>query len=585
MVLAMLHRHSRSLLRLILLPALVFAVIALWAPAGSGQDARANDPVVAEKPGYRIESVAPLALADIRAPGQTFAPKHQARSFGIGADPVWLRVAVHNHDDVSHTRVLLAGATWIDRIDFFAVHDGELRAGASAGDSATHLVRPLPGLGYRFEHAFAPGETVLYLRAQSPDPLLIPVELVRPDQALARQERARYSYGFVYGFLFALLLYNFMLFLGLGQGSHRDYALYLACFLLTNLAYTGHGYAWFWPDTPLLQNYIILISMVLFAVAGLRFAGTFLNLAEQAPRVAHGFRIGSLAALVAMIILVALRRQSAAALLAFTVVLLFSLILFVLGVVALRYRYTAARYFMTAVASGIAGTLTTTLTVWGWIPYSDAGFRAVELGLLVEATLLALAVAYRVRQHDQARQHAEQLARVDALTGLLNRRALVEQGEGLLNMSRRSGAPLALIVLDLDHFKRVNDLHGHAVGDRVLIETARVLQEISRRGDLVSRWGGEEFILLLPGASLDEARPIAHRIRDELARQAVPAGDDTVSVRASFGLAALRDQESLEALIDEADQWLYQAKQEGRNRIRDPGGLPDGDPEPDAEPA
>ena len=285
-----------------------------------------------------------------------------------------------------------------------------------------------------------------------------------------------------------------------------------------------------------------------------------------------------------MTILITLRLQSMAALLAFTVVLLFSLILFVLGVMALRYRYPAARYFMTAVASGIVGTLTTTLTVWGWIPYYDAGFRAVELGLLIEATLLALAVAYRVRQHDQARQRAEQLARVDALTGLLNRRALVEQGEGLLNMSRRSGAPLALIVLDLDHFKRVNDLHGHAVGDRVLIETARVLQEISRRGDLVCRWGGEEFILLLPGASLDEARPIAGRIRDELARQTIPVGNDAVSVRASFGLAALREQDSLEALIDEADQWLYQAKQEGRNRIRDPGGDTDFDPEPDGEP-
>lgn len=546
-----------------------------------------GDTHLSGRPGYLIERGQPLELAAVRARaarGSFNGGGDPARSFGIGTSPVWFRLPVHNHNGVPSERVVVAGATWIDELDFYAVHDGKVVARESAGDGAADRTPPEPGLGYRFPHAFAPGETVLYLRASTPDPLLMPIRLLKPETSEARIIANRYSYGFVYGFLFALLLYNFMLYLGLRQGSHRDYAVYLACFLLMNLAYTGHGYVWLWSGHTRFQNYIILVSMVLFAVTGLRFASTFFDLPRHMPRLARGFQLGSLAALLLMALLVLLQWQSAAAYLAFTVALLFSGILFLLGGFALWRRLTAAHYFMIAVVSGVLGTLTTTLTVWGWVPFHIAGFRAVEFGLLIEATLLALAVAYRVREKDYARQRAEALARVDALTGLLNRRAVVEQGDGLVNMSQRSGAELAVIVLDLDHFKRINDLHGHATGDRVLIEAARVLQSVCRRGDLAARWGGEEFVMVLPGAGLAEARTIASRIQKGLVHRTVTGPDGEISVRASFGIAALQGQPTLEALINEADYWLYRAKQEGRNRIRDPGADPEGESGPEADP-
>lgn len=193
---------------------------------------------------------------------------------------------------------------------------------------------------------------------------------------------------------------------------------------------------------------------------------------------------------------------------------------------------------------------------------------------MIEATLLALAVAYLVREHDAARRRAERLARIDALTGLLNRRALVEQGSGLWNIARRTGGQLSLILLDLDHFKHINDAYGHAVGDKVLMETATMLRETCRKGDLAARWGGEEFILLLPGAGRPEARKLAERLREVFANRALSGDGATIKLRASFGIAALDEHASLSALIKEADDYLYQAKQEGRDRICGAEGLP-----------
>lgn len=498
------------------------------------------------------------------------------RSFGIGSRPVWFHLPVQNPGETPLTLDLVAGATWIDRMDIYVVRDGRVLDHIVAGDGAREWQKPVSGLGYHFRHAFAPGQTEVFMRADTPDPLLVPLQVYTPEQFQTREERTRYTYGFVYGFLLALLLYNILLYLGLRQAQHRDYSLYLAVFLLMNLAYTGHGYNWFWPDAPVFQAYIILIAMVLFAVTGLRFAGTFLDLARHAPRLKRALRIFSGTALTLMAVMVGLDLQREAALLAFTVILAAFAIMLTLGCVALWRGFTTARYFLLAVISGSAGTIITTLTVWGWMPYSAAGFRAVEFGLLIEATLLALAVAYRVREHDRARERAEQLARVDPLTGLLNRRALMEQGEGLAQLSRRSRSELALVLLDLDHFKRINDIHGHAVGDRALMEVARVLREVSRRGDLAARWGGEEFILLLPGAGLDEAWAVAERVRSELADQPVQERGHAIQLRASFGIAILDKHENLTELIREADDWLYEAKKQGRDQVWFSTRLPDG---------
>jgi len=160
------------------------------------------------------------------------------------------------------------------------------------------------------------------------------------------------------------------------------------------------------------------------------------------------------------------------------------------------------------------------------------------------------------------------LARRDALTGLSNRRAFEENLAREVARARRSGTALAVVVLDIDHFKRVNDTHGHAAGDLVLAEVAARAQRALRAEDLLARTGGEELAALLPGATLAAAAEVAERIRRAVADTAIPVAATAIDVSVSLGCAALGAEERDGAsLLARGDARLYDAKRAGRTRV------------------
>ena len=169
----------------------------------------------------------------------------------------------------------------------------------------------------------------------------------------------------------------------------------------------------------------------------------------------------------------------------------------------------------------------------------------------------------------QARVQMEALAMHDGLTGLLNRRAIEEYAEAEFNMADRKKQAMSVILLDIDHFKNVNDRFGHKFGDVVLRQVAQTLKEDLRNYDRVGRWGGEEFLLILPDTELKDAITVAERLRSKIAVvQITLENGETFSIHISLGTACTSGQfQSLAKLIDAADQALYQAKQSGRNRV------------------
>jgi diguanylate cyclase (GGDEF)-like protein len=185
--------------------------------------------------------------------------------------------------------------------------------------------------------------------------------------------------------------------------------------------------------------------------------------------------------------------------------------------------------------------------------------------LAVIATMAGLALvllAHRAR-HERLLARLEGEARTDALTGLLNRRGFDERAALELMRSRRQLTPMAVCAFDIDHFKRVNDEWGHDVGDRVLARTGRVIAANSRDIDIVARFGGEEFVVLVPGADVGGAHSYAERVRTALAAEAT--GDLPV-VHVSAGVHAAVAPNGVEVLLQAADAALYQAKRAGRNR-------------------
>ena len=159
-------------------------------------------------------------------------------------------------------------------------------------------------------------------------------------------------------------------------------------------------------------------------------------------------------------------------------------------------------------------------------------------------------------------------ARRDALTGLFNRRHLGDLMAHELARCARDGQPLSLLMIDIDHFKRINDTHGHQTGDDVLRATARLLAERTRASDLLFRYGGEEFLLVLLPADAGVAKEVAEELRQRYAASPLTAGASPVTATLSIGVATFADHGvTFESLIEAADQALYRAKRAGRNRV------------------
>jgi diguanylate cyclase (GGDEF)-like protein len=189
---------------------------------------------------------------------------------------------------------------------------------------------------------------------------------------------------------------------------------------------------------------------------------------------------------------------------------------------------------------------------------------AITAGSLAVALLTALLIGARAHRRQLA-----SLANVDSLTGLPNRRHTVQQATEALERSARAGEPLTIALIDLDHFKAINDLYGHACGDRVLREFARLSRGTVRGSDVFGRWGGEEFLLAMPGATLDVALAVVERLRALALTIGLPGSDASLRVSLSAGLAVNEAQaNTLDALVARADVALYRAKHDGRNIVR-----------------
>jgi len=192
---------------------------------------------------------------------------------------------------------------------------------------------------------------------------------------------------------------------------------------------------------------------------------------------------------------------------------------------------------------------------------------AITCGLNPALLILALPPVVLL-QRSLLHAQLQAAARTDAKTGLLNAAAWQREADTEIVRARRTGETLALLIIDIDHFKRVNDTHGHLIGDQVLVEMAATLRSQLREYDVVGRFGGEEFVVLLPRADLSEARQVAERLRSRVGRMMIPADDVMVTVTISAGVAIMRlHGDDLIELLTAADVALYRAKELGRNRI------------------
>lgn len=501
--------------------------------------------------------------------GQFTPSGNSVLNFGIGAKPVWLAFKVRNAGHKAVRRNLLLETAWLDKIDIYFLRQSELIDSYHTGDSLIFSQRPLDHRFFTAAYDFSVGEITVLIRVESDDDMVIPVYFISDEKLAERNQLQAYSYGFMYGVILALVAYNVMLYIGLHTTPYLFYSIYLLLFLLLNTAYTGHGYQWLWPESPHWQKWANPVLIMACTVSGFAFALQFLNIKTAWPRV-YRFIMVSSAIFCALMLLAMLSGEFVVSLLISLVFIFFFYISSIgLGVISLKSGDQFAKYFLLASIFTICGGIITASAVWGLIPFNEMTYRATDIGMMMDAILLALALAERFNINQSEKLLAEKMAGIDSLTNLNNRRSFYKFVQPIWAMGLRNKSSTSVIMLDIDNFKMLNDTYGHALGDRVLVQLAETLQKEARSGDILARWGGEEFLIFLPETRLTDAVAIAERMRNKIsAIQLASEKNKKLSFTASFGVAhTYVVNVPLDELISQADQQLYRAKRQGRNCV------------------
>ncbi|HET8807633.1 MAG TPA: 7TM diverse intracellular signaling domain-containing protein [Methylophaga sp.] len=329
-------------------------------------------------------------------------------NFGIGAPAHWLKFIVNNPTKMTITKMLSVETAWLDDLAIYIFKKDELQAKYVLGDSLVQTARPIDNRFYVIEYEFQPGTTSLYLRVASNDAMLLPIYLDDGATFNKRFEFKNYSYGLLYGVLAALLLYNLMLFFSLHSAPHFFYSLFLTSLIACNLAYTGHGFRWLWPHAIHWQQWANPVLMTVTGICGLLFAFSFLETRKTLPKLYWAVSGLCLAVLIGLGAAYYAAQIQTALILALVFIVLCTVLMALLGIFAYRAENPSANYFLLASILGAISAIITALTVSDMLPYSIWGYRAVEIGMVVEAILLALALADNFRRGEKKRLQAAQ---------------------------------------------------------------------------------------------------------------------------------------------------------------------------------
>ena len=499
-----------------------------------------------------------LAFDAARA-STAFAPAPaKGPNLGFSRSAWWARFTLRNRDAHDARVLLRQDYPLIDYVDLWSQdRDGAWRA-VETGDRRVFATREFEHRNFVFSIDLPAGaERTVYLRFASSGPVDISLALYGERALFAAVSKEQLAYGVYFGGFLVLVFYNFFIFLVVRDRAFFFYLLYAISYGLYFAIHNGIAFQFFWPGSPAWGNQSLLVMLALTLVFGLQFTRMFLDTARQSPRLDRFAIVLQAIAGLALAASFALP-YSALILPVALLTVLVTVAILVLGTKSLAAGYRPARYFMLAWIALLVGVLAYMLKVFGVLPHNALTQNGFQVGSLLEMVLLSVALASRVRE-------LQHLSRTDPLTKLANRRAFDERIALEFERAQRGEISVALLVADIDHFKEFNDRHGHTRGDDVLKLVAARLRDGVRARDVVCRYGGEEFALILPATDAQEAMAIAESLRAAI--ESEKTVDARVTVSIGVASSAGRRYENAEDLFRDADRALYSAKHHGRNRV------------------
>jgi len=530
-----------------------------------------------------------LSLTDVASRNDFVPLDGDVPNFGYSYSTFWLRVKLPR-DVASMLAPILALEVRFPSLDLIELYvpyrtaDGVDYRVQRAGDGMPWNAREVKHRDFVFRvPMIGLAEAPTYLRVQSQSVVTVPAYLWRPEAMIAHDRNAQFGYGLFYGLVIALFLYNLLLYLALRDRAYLWYVLYVASFGVGLAALDGFAYQYLWPDSVWWANHALAAALCAALLFGAQFARSFLEMASFSI-FANRFLVGVTALAAAGVFFAAtgllvsygviMRVLSVVACATAGIVLYVS-------VRAMLAGFRPARFFLLAWSALLVLILLGALRNFALVPTNFLTVNGLHVGLALDILLLSFALADRintlkretanakaeVRERGHVVEQLRHMAQHDPLTGLPNRTSMQQRLALAIEFAKRNRKKLAVMLVDLDDFKRINDGRGHPVGDHVLVAIAGRLRASVRGSDTVARYGGDEFVVL--AGELDRAQDASH-IAEKIADMvSVPLSiDGTVEkIGCSIGISLYPDDaEVAEVLIERADRAMYAAKSAKQQR-------------------
>ena len=487
-----------------------------------------------------------------------FAPLgDRTASFGYSRSAWWLRASVTNTSDQPRDMMLRQSYVLLDYFDLYLVHQGRVLKRWTTGDTLPYSTRPVPHRDYLFPLTIEPGQTLdIYLRARSEGPVNATLGLYSPEALVPALGAEQLAMGALFGSFVLLALCTALLYGFVRDEAFAYYLCYVLCYGGYMAVFNGIAQQHLWPETPSLWGVGQVVLLMLALHFLLLFSRSLLRAKGRSRWLDRAFLALQTVILALMLAAPFVSYGTLVRPITFTVATTVFMVV-AIGITGLRARQAAAGYFLLAWSVFLVGVLLYLAKSVGLLPHTWLTQYGFQIGTIFEFVLLSLALGIRVKE-------IRQQSRTDSLTGLANRSRYDELVEQAFAQARAAGTTLGLLVIDVDHFKRVNDTHGHAVGDRVLEGVAESLRRQLPAQAVASRYGGEEFVVLVPRTDAAALMALAEKLR-----RAIAEGSPGIPVTASVGVASTADHAFADprGLFRAADEALYAAKRTGRDRV------------------
>lgn len=519
--------------------------------------------------GYFVDHSGSMSFEDVRQ--QVFTESTNKLSLGTRAKTTWSKILIKNLTDQPRRLFLHHPYAYHNRqVDFYEQVGDDFKPQFLNLDQADKSPLMYRGSAI-FEFPLAPGETKeLYVNSVSFSHQWFTLLIL--DENHSRRALlglgAHNDIALMVGIFLALVIYNFLLYFSSNKKENIYYSFYLiSAAVWISLSYGLLASLFDVYGAQILSLHLTLLSMAIFL---LLFMMDIFQTRQHYPT-EHKFLQFILLLLSIDFaygifdIVGALKHASSLAALMMLITLSVSISL-------VRKGNPLAKYFLFGHCLFVLFNGIAVLFYKGIIGFNYVSSHGVGIGIMLEALMLAFIISYRIKMLEDIKASQAELKRqavTDPLTQLYNRRYFYTEANYLLEHARKTGAPMSLLILDIDKFKNINDTFGHPVGDAVIVALAKLLQSNSREGDLIARFGGEEFVVLLPQTETSAAEALAEQIRQAAEQCAVeqPEGEPVAFSVSIGGMHVDAQRETIETALNLADVALYEAKNSGRNRV------------------